>query len=108
MVCTGQGAIADAFKVTLVYGGGAAAGPNSVVVKLSKEDETIRQDNAELYEREVMVYSKLAEGMPGIRMAKCYGTFFDKSKGTHCIVLEDCMAMDGGEVTGFPYWMMCA
>ena len=52
--------------------------------------------------RECRFYKELAEQV-NIKTAKCYGSF-PKDDGSCCLLLEDCMAMDGGEVIAYPFW----
>jgi len=42
----------------------------------------------------VYFYEELAKELP-IKSAQTYATFLDRATGTHCIVMEDCMAMPG-------------
>ena len=99
----GQGVIGDAFKISVSFA--KEGGTPAVVLKMSKDDETLRKENVEWYAREIMFYKTFADKMP-IKIAQCLETFIDEETGAHCIVMEDCMSMEGGEVTSFPYWMM--
>ena len=57
--------------------------------------------------REILVYEKFASLVP-VQVAKVHAAFIDEESGAHCIVMDDCMSMEGGEVSAFPYWMMGA
>ena len=57
--------------------------------------------------REILIYEKYASLLP-TQVAKVHAAFIDEESGAHCIVMDDCMSMEGGEVSAFPYWMMGA
>eukprot|EP01052_Picozoa_sp_SAG31_P041862 SAG31_NODE_6467_length_2006_cov_1.609334_2_plen_262_part_00 len=57
------------------------------------------------YRVEIWYYSNFAKRLP-IKSATMYAAFMDEHTGRHCLVLEDCMAMPGGEVTSYPMWML--
>lgn len=100
----GQGMIADAFKFTLSFAGDASKSRAAVVIKFSKDDATVCMENLDWYQREIMYYENFAKDVP-IKCAETFATFMNDATGEHCIVMEDCMSMPGGEVTSFPMWM---
>ena len=57
--------------------------------------------------REILTYEKFASLLP-IQVANVHAAFINEESGAHCIVMDDCMSMEGGEVSAFPYWMMGA
>ena len=100
----GQGVVADAFRVTVTWAGGAP--PTPYIVKLSKEDPAARQIWKPYYLKEVAFFQQLRSRVP-IACARCVAAFVDAAAATHCLVLEDCEHTED-EVTSFPLWMLGA
>lgn len=90
----GVGLMGDIFRLSLDYARGAAAGPESVVVKLPSSHEENRAQGVALgmFTAEVTFYNQLAPrvsvGMPGIHFAQV-----EESGADFVIVMEDLSAL---------------
>jgi hypothetical protein len=97
----GTGQIADSIRLDLVWEP-AAAGPASLVAKVTSASEASRQAAlaTRTYEVEVGFYSDLADKLP-VRSPRCYWAGFDHATAAYCVLLEDLApAVQGDQMRG--------
>jgi hypothetical protein len=98
----GTGQMSECYRVALTYAGGAAGGPQSVVLKVAATDPASRQTGLALglYEREVRFYTDIAPGIGG-PVAPCFSSAFDIETGVFHLLLGDAdPAAVGDEIRG--------
>ncbi|HEY9263503.1 MAG TPA: phosphotransferase [Mycobacterium sp.] len=98
----GTGQMSECYRISLTYADGAAAGPESVVLKVAATDPSSRQTGLALglYEREVRFYTDIAPGLSG-PVAPCHHAAYDPETGAFDLLLGDAApAAVGDEIRG--------
>jgi thiamine kinase-like enzyme len=98
----GTGQMSESYRVSLTWDDRAAAGPESVVVKLAATDQTSRSTGVGLgiYEREIRFYREVAPRI-GAPIAACHLAAYDPQDGWFTLVIEDAApAVQGDQIAG--------